>query len=323
MEFEQPLPPQESQEERNKKKFIESLTDKLAEMQQSGRLSQEQVDDKLLAASKIQTGFSDDLEHDAEIFVLSGIADEEEMIKAFEGRKDVENQTKEKETLTGPDTDEPSEEQIANLEQEKKEISEGLKQIREDTGLPQVDEEPDSVKSINDQIEKINTNETKAEAEKKEFELEKQHCLKVLDATKNLTNIFNKRNGDRLSPLLDDGSLGRLKSAITNIDDLTSQKKVDIDSFDIELAKIASSINSIGDMPRKLPLKEDVQSLGALIFRLKNLKEEGGNLIRFISKFNSEQTEKTRKNLHNLCDSCDKKWPYIARLRESLDRYSR
>lgn len=88
MKFEQPpVPSQEPIEEQKKKMFMDALSDKLAEMQKSGRLSSEQVEEKKLAASKIETGLSDDAEHDAEIFALSGVAEEKEMIEALKKPK--------------------------------------------------------------------------------------------------------------------------------------------------------------------------------------------------------------------------------------------
>ncbi len=86
MKFEQPSVPQESSEEQNEEKdtFLSALNKKITEMQESGRISSEQAKGKRKAASLIETGLSDDPEHDAEIFALSGIAEEKEIVETFE-----------------------------------------------------------------------------------------------------------------------------------------------------------------------------------------------------------------------------------------------
>ena len=56
MKFERPPIRQESFEEKQKREFIEALNDRLIEMQESGKLSSEQVEKKKLAALKIETG---------------------------------------------------------------------------------------------------------------------------------------------------------------------------------------------------------------------------------------------------------------------------
>lgn len=84
MKFEQPPASQESPEEQKKKMFIAALNEKLAEMQESGQLSPEQVEEKKIAVSKIETGLSDDPKSDAELFAISGIAEEAEMIDVLE-----------------------------------------------------------------------------------------------------------------------------------------------------------------------------------------------------------------------------------------------
>lgn len=242
------------------------------------------------------------------------------IISTEELNPDVENQIEEEDIIktidTGHDTEKEKEEEIAVLEEEKEKTREEIEKTRENLGLPPSEEEPPSIKSINEQIEKAGSDNADTKKERIEFQLEKQHYSRILDSAKNLISVFNKRNSDRLSPLLDDSNLARIKSAVTNIEELAGQKIFDADNFNIELNRLFTSINSIGDAPKGQAVREDVQSLSALIFRLKDLRENSGNLIRLMSDFNPEETEKSRNVLHGLCASCEKKWLYIARLRD-------
>jgi len=79
MNFEQPLAPQE----KPKDIFQKALDDELVKMEESGRLTAEQAEEKRMAAGLIETGFSDDPKHDALVFSRAGIADEKEMAELF------------------------------------------------------------------------------------------------------------------------------------------------------------------------------------------------------------------------------------------------
>lgn len=84
----------ESEEIRNPKDiFMESLNKELSAMEKSGRLSPEQVKEKIKAATLIETGFSIDPEYDALVFSRAGIADEKEMIEIFNKKKGLEGKT--------------------------------------------------------------------------------------------------------------------------------------------------------------------------------------------------------------------------------------
>ncbi|MFH1427143.1 MAG: hypothetical protein ABIG60_01270, partial [Patescibacteria group bacterium] len=139
------------------------------------------------------------------------------------------------------------------------------------------------------------------------FRLEKKHCLKFLEAVKGLRNVFSKRNSEGLNTLLDEGYLGRMNAAVSNIEDILSRKEFYKNEFNDEIKKIISSIQKIGDFPKQRAVREDFESLSALNFRLRKIKDDSGDLIRYISKFNPEQTKETRKILHELCNISEKK----------------
>ncbi len=69
-----------------KEEFLDALDEKLIEMQRSGRISPEEAKEKREAGVLVENGFSDDLKNDAEIFALSGLADEKEIVDVLEKR---------------------------------------------------------------------------------------------------------------------------------------------------------------------------------------------------------------------------------------------
>ena len=71
-------------------------------MEKLGKLSKKQADEKRESASLIESGFSDNPEHDALIFSNAGIANEAELIKIFNNKDDnskdaIKNENNERE----------------------------------------------------------------------------------------------------------------------------------------------------------------------------------------------------------------------------------
>ena len=73
-----------------KDEFLCALNEELSAMEQSGRISLEQAEEKRKAAALIETGFSDDPKHDALMFSRAGIAGEKETIEILEKKKSKE-----------------------------------------------------------------------------------------------------------------------------------------------------------------------------------------------------------------------------------------
>ena len=67
-----------------KEKFVSALDTVLEQMQAQGVISAEQVADKRQAAQLIEEGFSENPQHDAEVFAHAGISDEKTLIGLFE-----------------------------------------------------------------------------------------------------------------------------------------------------------------------------------------------------------------------------------------------
>jgi len=104
--FNNPTPPQEEtpkpekvEETKNPQDvFRGALNEELTAMEQSGRLTPEQAEEKRQAAALIETGFSDDPKHDALIFSRAGIAEEKELVEIFD-KKNAERELSTSETL--------------------------------------------------------------------------------------------------------------------------------------------------------------------------------------------------------------------------------
>src|SRR3989338_6346836 len=105
-QFNNPTPPQEETPKPEKVEktnnprniFFGALNEELTAMEQSGRLTPEQAEEKRQAADLIETGFSDDPKHDALIFSRAGIAEEKELIEIFD-KKNAERELSTAETL--------------------------------------------------------------------------------------------------------------------------------------------------------------------------------------------------------------------------------
>lgn len=68
--------------EANKKEiFMISLQKEVQELVLQGRLTEEQAKEKIESASKIEESIPDDIDAAAKLFAISGVADEEELIK--------------------------------------------------------------------------------------------------------------------------------------------------------------------------------------------------------------------------------------------------
>ena len=161
--FNNPTPPQEEtpklekvEEVKNPQDvFLGALNEELTAMEQSGRLTPEQAEEKRQAAALIETGFSDDPKHDALIFSRAGIAEEKELIGIFD-KKNAERKLSVAKTLDEDSVERPElspEEQKEESEsqkekrQEKQESKEGGESLKEND-LIVSDDEVEPIKNI-------------------------------------------------------------------------------------------------------------------------------------------------------------------------------
>ncbi len=86
--FEMGPPPEEKKNPKDE--FLDALNEELSAMEQSGKISPEQAEEKRKAAALIETGFSDDPKHDALMFSRAGIAGEKEAIEILDKKKSKE-----------------------------------------------------------------------------------------------------------------------------------------------------------------------------------------------------------------------------------------
>ena len=173
---------------------------------------------------------------------------------------------------------EQREEEIKKLEERNKVVMDEIGRIRD--SLPDLKgpgEKPLSVQENEKKIKELSksTKEESAREKSEEiFKLEKKHCLNFIDSVKGLRNVFSKRNSERLNILLEDGDLAGINTAVSNIEDILSKKEFSKDEFDNEIRKITSSLQKIGEAPKQRVVREDVNSLTALISKLKAIRED-------------------------------------------------
>lgn len=164
--------------------------------------------------------------------------------------------------------------------------------------------------------DRIPSTETRLTPELTEAKNEKLKYTKFIDSTKSVINILNRRNDDRLSSLIDEPGLGRLRLSLNKIDEIFSKGRFSEDDLVNELNKISSTIDTIGDTKRGG--KENIESLTVLITKLKSIGLECGDLI----KTNPNSSDNTIKALYRLTESCDLKSRSVARIREAFANYT-
>lgn len=82
--------PSPEEKKNPREEFLSALNEELAAMEEAGRITSEQAEEKRKAAALIETGFSDDPKHDALMFSRAGIAGEKETIEILEKKKSKE-----------------------------------------------------------------------------------------------------------------------------------------------------------------------------------------------------------------------------------------
>jgi hypothetical protein len=79
MSFEQP--------KSQKEVFMDKVRIEVKKFVDAGRLTEEQAEIKLANGEKVEEGFSDNPENDAETFAYAGVATEEELVEMFNRQK--------------------------------------------------------------------------------------------------------------------------------------------------------------------------------------------------------------------------------------------
>jgi hypothetical protein len=155
------------------------------------------------------------------------------------------------------------------------------------------------------------------------FRIEKIYVEKLINSTKKVSNIFNKRSDEKLNLLIDEGNLGKMQSSISKIEDIFGKKEFSADGLSQEIKKINESIESIGTAPRGKSVKENVESLTALCSGLKTLGDEARNLSNASVIKENEDIRTIRESLWKLDESCKKSYAFVARSRASLENFFR
>jgi len=123
-----------SEENKNPKEvFLAALEEELSAMEQSGRITSKEAEEKIKSASLIETGFSDDPKNDALVFSNAGVAEEKEMLEILNKKRGKEykpeGQKEENKTILEKAND-PSGEKI---QQEADEFEDRLKLLFPET----------------------------------------------------------------------------------------------------------------------------------------------------------------------------------------------
>ncbi len=137
----------------------------------------------------------------------------------------------------------------------------------------------------------------------------------LTEAGVRLVNAFKRREDERLIPLIEPGEISALMSGFRNLEDGVQSKK--IDEVDHALAIIIRALDSIGHAQRhSTQTREDDESLGKVIFLLKNLQDACLS-VRSRTADNVALSSKLQR-INAIAQS---KWLYVAKKRDLVRAY--
>lgn len=191
--------------------------------------------------------------------------------------------------------------QISNEEDLLSKEKSSLAEKRAKLGLPEVDEETASTKTIVEKIEKLEERKVDLEksfsvdekkennkeniSEKEENKVEKikpQEFNDFIMAVEGVARTLRERDSQRLDQLTEDP--GKLAGAISSLKSALGSQKPDIDSVGKSISRISNFLGEIGERQARVSMKENPESLGKLAFYLGKIDQERQALGARISK---------------------------------------
>lgn len=166
----------------------------------------------------------------------------------------------------------------------------GLAGKREALGLPELDEETASIKSIIEKVEKLKERKADLEKnfsvdEKKENKAEKikpQEFNDFIVAVENIVRALRERDSQRLDKLTEDP--GKLTGAISSLRSALSSQNPDTSGVGQSISRIANFLGELGEQQTRAAMKENPDSLVKLAYFLTKIDQErqalGGRIIK-------------------------------------------
>jgi len=143
----------------------------------------------------------------------------------------------------------------------------------------------------------------------------------ISESIKKLTGALRKREGDRLNPLIEKGTLSRISGAAESFDSLAGRK--DISGHEIEQAASAltSSLEGFGSIRQADSMREDPENLRRLKFAFGQIKD---SIRGFSSQLTGKEgVEESKPALNRLDARIEKLYDFIGQKISLLNRYDR
>lgn len=147
------------------------------------------------------------------------------------------------------------------------------------------------------------------------FELDRRALETFLGAGNGLVRVLRNREGNRLSPFMEPEEISRLSSGLQKLSELAPTDGVE-EIINI-LQTIDRALDSFGHARVPRGVREDIDSMGNIIFSLKRLQDDAS---LFRAKVGGE-TQLAAK-LQTISGRAQEKWLLVARKRELLKSYT-
>lgn len=153
----------------------------------------------------------------------------------------------------------------------------------------------------------------------KERELHLERFSAVAAAARGLIGVISRREQENFVPLMDAQGFGRLRGAISAIDNAASMHPSDPSEMAAALRKLASSVDTLGQVPRDGQIHDDPESLGQVMHHL----EQIADATRFASSALGDlpDVEEARSASNSISRVAEVKWQGLGTMRRMLSDY--
>lgn len=164
--------------------------------------------------------------------------------------------------------------------------------------------------------------------EKKEWReivINNEKISDLINAGRKLTYVFNERNEEKFNPLIEERYISPLVASFDNMHILLKDDKQTVNEEELNRAivRITNMIKNIGNVPSGQSMRDNVESLGKVIFRLKEVEDKAHNATISLSGEKEDRPEEILQSLHKLEDTIREKWIFVARTRDALIQYQK
>lgn len=207
-----------------------------------------------------------------------------------------------------------------DITQRKEEDAKKIQEIKEQLGLTSEEskEQPTSSEKP------IENNENK---ETGEIIINKEKITDLIDTGRKLVYAFHKREENEFNPLIEEKYISQLAASLNDLNILFEDNKqpINAEDFNNTTVKITNIIKNIDNTPRAQSMhgdiENDIESLGKIIFFLKEMEEKTHNIASSLFGEKEERPEETLNILRKLEDAARDGWLFIASKRTALSRY--